>query len=206
MPKLDPAHAAVVARIHRSGLRMGRLVDDLIDYTRTHLGSALPMTVSKANMGTIARASVDECRLAHPERSIHFVPGADQDGIWDEGRIAQVFSNLLGNAIQHGADKEPISLLIESGGNDIMVRIHNKGKPIAPAAIATIFDPLVRFACADGQQHGSEHSLGIGLYIARAIVMAHGGAIGVTSDAAHGTTFSVRLPRIPPLPAVAKLH
>ena len=197
-PNLDPAHAAVVARIHRSGLRMGRLVDDLIDYTRTHLGSALPMSLSKANMGMICRGTVEESRLANPERAIHFEPGSDLDGIWDEGRIAQVFSNLLGNALQHGSESEPIRMRVDSGGSDVVVRIHNQGKAIAAEAIPFIFDPLVRLAKPDAQQHGAENSLGIGLYIARVIVEAHGGAIDATSSAEHGTTFSVRIPRIPP--------
>ncbi len=202
---LAPAHAAMVARIHRSGLRMGRLVDDLIDYTRTHLGTALPMTLSKANLGVICRGTVDELRLAYPERAIAFEADAELDGIWDEGRIAQVFSNLLGNALQHGSPDQPIGMRLVSGSSDIIVRIHNRGKPIAPAAIAMIFDPLVRFADPDAHPHGSENSLGIGLYIARAIIEAHGGAIAVTSDAVSGTTFSVRLPRLPPPRDTARL-
>jgi signal transduction histidine kinase len=201
-PKLDPAYTQAAARIHRSGLRMGRLVDDLIDYTRSHLGSALPMHLTKANMGLICRSVVEELRLAHPERAIHFDTGTDLDGVWDESRVAQVFSNLLGNALQHGDDAQPISMRVESGGNDVIVRIHNAGKAIDPDAIATIFDPLVRLADGAVQPHNGEHSLGIGLYIARAIVEAHGGSIEVTSDAEHGTTFSARIPRVLP-PSVA---
>ena len=200
-PTLDLTHAAVAARIHRSGLRMGRLVDDLIDYTRTHLGSALPMVLTKANMGLICRATVEEHRLAHPEQTIRFETGSDLDGIWDEARMAQVCSNLLGNALQYGATGCPITVQVESGGNNVFIRIHNQGKPIAPGAMAMIFDPLVRFADPQAQASGASHSLGIGLYIARVIVQAHGGQIDVVSDAKHGTTFSVRLPRAP-APAV----
>jgi signal transduction histidine kinase len=196
-PNLDPALAQVAARIHRSGLRMGRLVDDLVDYTRTHLGSALPMSMTKANMGMICRCVVEEVRLAHPERAIQFDPGPELDGIWDEGRIAQVLSNLLGNALQHGSPADPVSIQVAPAAGDIVIRIHNRGKPIAPAAMASIFDPLVRFADPQARPAGNESSLGIGLYIARAIVDAHGGAIEVASTAQEGTTFSVRLPRIP---------
>ncbi|MES2319113.1 MAG: HAMP domain-containing sensor histidine kinase [Pseudomonadota bacterium] len=202
---IDPAHAAMVARIHRSGVRMGRLVDDLIDYTRTHLGSALPMTMGKANMGMICRGTVEELRLANPERAIHFEPDADLDGVWDEGRLTQVFSNLLGNALQHGSASDPISMRVASGGSEIVVRIHNMGKAIDAGAVALIFDPLVRFSNPDSPPKVAEHSLGIGLYIARIIVEAHGGSIDVTSDAVRGTTFSVHLPRIPPLHTAARL-
>jgi signal transduction histidine kinase len=198
MPDLAPQHARVVARIHRSGLRMGRLVDDLVDYTRPHLGSTLPMTLTRSNMETICRAAVDELRLGHPGRTILVEADAQLDGIWDDGRITQVLSNLLGNALQHGAQETPVSMRIESGASDIAVHIHNHGKPIEPRAMATMFDPLVRFADPQAQPHGAEKSLGIGLYIARAIVEAHGGRIEVSSQAEHGTTFSVRLPRAPP--------
>lgn len=197
-PGLPPTHAEVVARIHRSGLRMGRLIDDLIDYTRSHLGATLPMNLHMANMGAICRGTVEELRLANPERVIHFEPGADLDGVWDEGRIAQVFSNLLGNALQHGAPSQPIRMKVESGGSDVLVSIHNMGKAIAPEALPLIFDPLVRFGDAEPRTGTGDNSLGIGLYIARAIVEAHAGEIRVMSDERHGTTFSVRLPRIPP--------
>jgi signal transduction histidine kinase len=198
MPDLAPNHAQVVARIQRSGLRMARLVDDLVDYTRTHLGSTLPMTLARANMATICRATVDELRLAHPGRAIRVEAQANLDGTWDEGRMAQVFSNLLGNALQHGAQHAPVSVRIVSGARDIVAHIHNEGKPIAPRAMAMMFDPLVRFADPRAQRPGADNSLGIGLYIARAIVEAHGGRIEVSSQAGHGTTFSVHIPRAPP--------
>lgn len=197
-PGLDAAHAQVASSIHRSGLRMGRLIDDLIDYTRSHLGSALPMSLSKTNMGLICRATVEEMRLAHPERAIELEQAGDLDGVWDECRIAQVLSNLLGNALQHGEVQEPIRLQIESGGDDIHMRIHNTGKAINANALPMIFDPLVRFSDPDARRPGNETSLGIGLYIARAIVEAHGGDIDVTSASHSGTTFSVRIPRVPP--------
>jgi signal transduction histidine kinase len=196
-PGIATAHAEVAARIHRSGLRMGRLVEDLIDYTRIHLGSPLPMTLSKCNLGTICRAAMEELRVAHPDRSFQMKQDGDLDGVWDEGRIAQVISNLLGNALQHGARHEAARMCIESGGSDLVVRIHNGGKPIAADALASIFDPLVRFADPRSSRQGADSSLGIGLYITRAIVAAHGGEIRVVSCEEAGTTFSVRLPRIP---------
>jgi len=201
-PGIAPGHAEAAARIHRSGQRMGHLIDDLIDYTRTNLGSALPMTLTKGNMGSICRAAVDEMRQTNPNRAIQFEQGSDLDGVWDEGRLAQVFSNLLGNAIEHGDRKEPVNMQVESGGNGIVIRIHNSGKAIAPQALATIFDPLVRFADPRHAPGGAHSSLGIGLYIARAIVEAHGGDIRVVSDEHSGTTFTVRLPRVPPRPPV----
>jgi len=197
-PGLSPVQSEVAARIHRSGVRMGHLIEDLIDYTRSHLGSALPMTLNKANMGLICRGAVEELRLGNPQRAIRFEADSDLDGIWDEGRVAQVFSNLLGNALQHGDANEPIFMKIESGGSDIHVRVHNKGKAIPPEALPLIFDPLIRVGAETMKADSGDTNLGIGLYIAKIIVEAHGGDIRVVSDERSGTTFSVRLPRIPP--------
>lgn len=196
-PGIAQGHADVAARIHRSGIRMGRLVEDLLDYTRINLGSPLPMTLTKCNMGSICRSAMEELRLSNPERVFQLAHDGDLDGVWDEGRIAQVFSNLLGNAVQHGARGEPVNMRIDSGGNELVIHIHNSGTPIDAQALAAIFDPLVRFADPRASRSGAGSSLGIGLYIARAIVEAHGGDIRVNSHAQTGTVFSVRLPRIP---------
>ncbi len=92
---------------------------------------------------------------------------------------------------------------VTSSSHDVLVRIHNLGNAIAPGMIASIFDPLVRFADPEATRPGTESSLGIGLYISRVIIEAHGGEIDVTSDADLGTTFSVRIPRMPPSAAAA---
>ncbi|UUZ57375.1 ATP-binding protein [Massilia sp. H-1] len=92
---------------------------------------------------------------------------------------------------------------IDSGGNELVIHIHNSGTPIDAQALAAIFDPLVRFADPRASRSGAGSSLGIGLYIARAIVEAHGGDIRVNSHAQTGTVFSVRLPRIPRTVAAA---
>jgi len=197
LPELAGEHAQAIARIQRSGVRMGRLVDNLIDYTRTHLGTALPLSMTKSNMGMICRDAVEDSRRTHPERAIYFSTGPQLDGIWDESRMSQVASILLENALQHGSQRDPVSLSIDGSPSDVLLGVHNKGAAIAPEDMATMFDPMVRFATQNG---GPENhtSLGIGLYIARAIVQAHHGDISVASDASFGTTFRVRLPRRPP--------
>lgn len=193
---LDPRHAEVAAKIHRSGLRMSKLVEDLIDYTRTHLGTSLPMAVKEANMADIANAAADELRMAYPDRIIDVRCRGNPHGVWDEGRIAQVCSNLLGNATQHGKPDAPITVTIEAFDAKVQVDVHNDGDPIDPEAIDTIFDPLIRMGAAYNGPTGHDTSLGIGLYIARAIVEAHGGEITATSDAEQGTTFRFTLPSV----------
>ncbi|HUS12076.1 MAG TPA: ATP-binding protein [Pyrinomonadaceae bacterium] len=109
--------------------------------------------------------------------------------------MAQLFSNLLGNALQHGAKSEPIKVHLDAEPDDIVVRVNNRGTPIDRARMQTMFEPLVHFEEEDSSGHEKEASLGIGLYITREIVKAHKGVIRVNSSHDEGTTFTVRLPR-----------
>jgi signal transduction histidine kinase len=109
-------------------------------------------------------------------------------GDWDQDRLAQVLSNLLGNAIQHG-NGGPVALNAQDAGESVTLSVHNDGHPIPHSAQASIFEPLARGAS------DVPHSIGLGLFIARAIVTAHGGEIRVRSAAGAGTTFEVVLPR-----------
>jgi signal transduction histidine kinase len=109
-------------------------------------------------------------------------------GKWDADRLAQVVSNLVGNAIEHGG-QTPVTVVASERGACVRLTVHNDGDPIPAQAQANIFEPLAR-----GASQGT-HNLGLGLFIARAIVLAHGGEIGLTSTAASGTTFELTLPR-----------
>jgi signal transduction histidine kinase len=107
-----------------------------------------------------------------------------------------VVSNLLGNAVQHGADTGPVELSVRGEDPDVLLAVRNGGPPIPPDALPTIFEPLVRGASSpELQKQRRPGSIGLGLYIAREVVTAHGGTIGVTSSAEAGTVFTVRLPR-----------
>jgi signal transduction histidine kinase len=194
---IEPRHRDIVTRIHNSGRRMSKLVDDLIDYTRTQLGSGLPIVPKLSNITDIARSVIDEIRTFHQERKIRFDAVGKLDGIWDEDRIAQVISNILGNAIQHGASEKAIAVAIHSDDTDVIVTINNQGPVIPEEKLQTIFEPLVRGVVHGAANTGNENSLGLGLHIAREIVKAHGGTVNVCSSLNDGTTFTIRLPRIP---------
>ena len=196
-PDIDSKYKTVATRIFNSGHRMNSLVNDLIDYTRTHLGSSLPIKRERTNIVRICHGAVEELRTSHPSRTIEFDTLDELEGQWDEGRIAQVFSNLIGNALQHGAKSEPVLVKIKAVGDDIVATIQNKGNPIGPEKIPSIFEPLVRFADQEKTDYSESTSLGIGLYIAREIIHAHGGRIQVESSDTLGTVFSLRLPRAP---------
>jgi signal transduction histidine kinase len=130
-----------------------------------------------------------EVQAAHPEVVVHFEVSGNVTGEWDPDRLAQVVSNLLGNAIQHGGGG-PITLAAHGMDEHVTLSVHNDGNPIPAAVQASVFEPLARGAADDVAR-----SIGLGLFIARAIVAGHGGEIRLRSAHDLGTTFEVQLPR-----------
>ncbi len=192
--KVDPPYSTAAGRIHNAGQRMNKLVNDLLDYTRANLGSNLPIIPKEVNLEALCREAVAEQELAHPTYRFKLVANGDCVGRWDDNRMAQVLSNLLGNAVQYGTVDTPVILRLDSDGDTIVLRVENMGKVIPAAKINTVFEPLVRLV-SEGQPAAPSSNLGIGLYIAREIVRAHGGSIKVTSTEEEGTAFAVTLPR-----------
>jgi len=189
----DQRQARVAARILTSAERMERMIGDLLDLTRTRLGGAIPLKRARMDLGQLCEEVLLEVRTAHPDAAVHFSASGDLTGEWDSDRLAQVVSNLLGNAIQHGSPG-PITVAAHDASGNVTLSVHNRGNPIPPAAQTSLFEPLAR-----GDAAGTG-SIGLGLFIARAIVTAHGGEIGVRSEEGSGTTFEVVLPRRPAVP------
>jgi len=183
--------ARVTSRMLSSCQRMERLIADLLDLTRTRLGGTLPLTRRQADLHQICEDVLLEVRAGHPEIVIETEMAGNLVGDWDPDRMAQVVSNLLGNAIQHG-EATPVTLVAKEEDDAITLAVQNGGKPIPPDALPSIFEPLAR-----GPDHSASagRSIGLGLFIARAIVAAHGGQIEATSSAESGTIFSVALPK-----------
>ena len=129
---------------------------------------------------------------SHPNAVFRFTPTGDLRGDWDKDRLAQVLSNLLGNALQHGDAKQPISVDARGLEKDVVVSIHNAGRAIPKRAQRDIFEPMVRHIQDPTK---ASTGLGLGLYIAKQVVTAHGGKIDLTSSAKDGTTFTVHLHR-----------
>jgi signal transduction histidine kinase len=190
----DPAkQAKVVSELIKSTDRATRILDDLLDLTRSSFGTEIPVSKSQTDLAALSETIADELRSVHDDRIINITYEGDPNGRWDAGRLGQALSNLMGNAIQHGDGSKPIAVTI--AGKEpasVEVRVHNFGSPIPPDAQKTIFQSWTR-----GQVEGpGRHShLGLGLYIARLIAEAHGGEIAVTSTEEAGTTFTFRLPR-----------
>jgi signal transduction histidine kinase len=185
-----------VGRIQRGAAKMDAMIRDLLEYTRTRLGRGIPITRDACDLGSICEAAVEEMRAGHPERVFRFERSGELAGAFDSARLQQVFSNLLNNALQHGAKDSPVFLEAHGGPDTFSVQVKNYGPPIPADALQVIFNPLVRMpATAEGPHDPASTSLGLGLFIARNIVMGHGGTLEVESSEEAGTVFTARFPR-----------
>ncbi len=206
--QLTPDLLEMARSIPVNATAMSALIDDLLDFTGSELSGRLPTSPAPMDLGALCDQVTGELRAAAPGRPLVCRRQGDLAGVWDAGRLRQVLSNLLGNAVQHGdgAGGEPVTVTLDGTGADVTLAVHNAGTPIPPALLPSIFDPMTRGgADGDGDGHGDTAAtrprhLGLGLYIAKAAVGAHGGTIDVKSGGA-GTTFTVRLPRHVPATA-----
>ncbi len=194
----NPGSAKALSIIETNTEAITRLISDLIDFASTGLGSAMPLTQGPVDLEKLGREVFDGFCLAYPQRTLRFHPEGDLIGDFDAARIRQVVSNLMGNALQHGAVDGLIELSVASEGSAVVLTVHNEGPPIPAELLATIFDPLMRHAMAKSTAPRISGSIGLGLYIVREIVVAHGGTVEVTSTEQTGTTFTVHLPRTVP--------
>jgi signal transduction histidine kinase len=192
--ELKEPHLTLVTRIVSSARRMNRMVGDLLDFTRGRLGAGVPIVRAEMEMEAVARQAVEEMTAAFPESVLQLETSGELHGGWDAARISQVLTNLLGNAVQHGSTKAPVSLTVEGGAKEVVLRVHNSGPAIPSSDIPALFSPLKRLGPSKAPTRDST-SLGLGLYIAEQIVTAHGGKIDVESSDTAGTTFTVHLPR-----------
>jgi signal transduction histidine kinase/FixJ family two-component response regulator len=185
----DDKSKALWRKIKSSGQRMQRLIEQLLDVTRIRSGG-LALQRTPMNLADITRTTMDELAGAHGEGLIHLQIQGNVTGEWDADRLAQVLSNLIGNALQYALGSRQISVRIsELPPDHVEFSVHNEGS-IPSDLLPTLFDPFVRAA------HGTHKAgLGLGLYISQQIIIAHGGQICVQSEESTGTTFRVVLPR-----------
>jgi signal transduction histidine kinase len=186
--------ADMASKIVNSGARMAQIISDLLVFSRTRLGNQLPVKLEDVNLSRVVEGVVNELRTLYPARDISVREQGELDGRWDGGRLSQMVSNLLVNALQYGSPTGPVGLSLRGTEREVEVSVHNVGDPIAPSRLKQVFDPLVRGPSSRGTA-SSPDNLGLGLYIVRAIAEAHGGSASVKSSLAEGTTFTVLLPR-----------
>lgn len=192
---LGDADLAYVQRIKSSGRLMATMVTDLLEFVRSRLGVTLPVVRKPMEMTLACREAIEAASAGQPNCNPVFITRGDTQGEWDRARIDQLLQNLIGNALQHGAAKHEISVTLEGSDSHVSLSVHNDGEPIAQEAIGSIFDPLVRSLNEELGTHNPSTSLGLGLFIVKEVVNAHGGSITVTSNVGDGTTFIVVLPK-----------
>ncbi|HEX3396948.1 MAG TPA: GAF domain-containing sensor histidine kinase [Steroidobacteraceae bacterium] len=186
----DPALKGVAARIKVSVKRMSSLINDLLDFSRGRLGEEMGVRIAEVDdLDAGLNAVVREFQDGQPDRQILANISVTRRVRCDLGRVQQVASNLIGNALKHGAPQGPVKVSAQAENSDLVLSVWNGGEPIPPENIDRICEPFWRRPSS-----GSGEGLGLGLYICSQIVRAHGGTLSVTSSQESGTSFTARLP------------
>lgn len=180
----------VIGMMESSVDRMAGLIDDVMDFARGRLGSGISLHRQDALLEPILRQVVEELEASQPSRSIHCEVEAPDPISFDPGRVGQLVSNLLGNALTHGDPKAPVHLGARLIKDTVEIWVTNAGEPIPPEAMDRLFQPFFR-----GEVRASQQGLGLGLHIASEIARAHGGSLAVQSDARE-TRFTFTMPLV----------
>jgi signal transduction histidine kinase len=183
-----PAAAEILDVIQKSVARMSALIDDVLDFARGRLGGGVAINRAPLSLQPTLMQVISELQSSHAERTINAELALTEPVNCDGGRIAQLCSNLLGNALTHGAAGSPIDVRAATQNQVFELSVANSGDPIPAAAMAKLFQPFYR-----GTVRRSLQGLGLGLFIASEIARAHGGTLTVDSTSQE-TRFSFRMP------------
>jgi signal transduction histidine kinase len=176
--------------VARAVTRMDRLIADVLDFARGHLGAGIPIVPNACDMGAVCRVVVEEARTGCPERSIEVSTRGDLQGTWDESRVHQALGNLVRNAIEHGQDPITVSAWEADDHEAVFTRVVSHGPAIPDERLRTLFGAFSHVK----QDHRS--GLGLGLYIVAQIARAHGATCEVASSDRE-TAFTIRWARAP---------
>jgi signal transduction histidine kinase len=190
--------AAAAAPINNAATRIKAIIEQMVDYTRAQSDGVMPIERAPGNLADHLGKIVEETQVRHPTRILRIESEGDFEGSWDEGRMGQLLSNLLANALIHGSPWTAVTVRMWSTPGEVSFSVHNFGEVIPRSDRARIFQPLERGASAGRPEARHAAGLGLGLYICREIVRSHGGELTIDSTEEEGTTFSVRVPRHAP--------
>jgi signal transduction histidine kinase len=188
--KLQDADSKLLIRLERSAKRMADLISDVLD--RAAIRHGLPSTwiAESTALDSVLSDQVDELRVALPHTDIRLEIAGPVSAQCEPSRTAQIISNLVRNAVQHGQADAPVSIRLSERAGRAQITVHNHGAPIPIDDLPRLFDPFERGRRAGGV------GTGLGLFIVHEIVSSLGGEVKVESDDA-GTTFTVTLPNHP---------
>jgi signal transduction histidine kinase len=188
---LEDKAVNILSMVNASVWRMAGLIDNVLDFARGRMGDGIVITPKAAALEPVLTQVVDELRVSHPSRMIETVFHLDREVMCDQGRLGQLLSNLVGNALHHG-DKDAVVMVRASTTDETFeLSVSNSGEPIPPAAMANLFQPFER-----GKVQSHKQGLGLGLYIAAEIARAHDGKLTVDSSPEQ-TVFTFRMPLAP---------
>lgn len=187
--------ATPAGRILNSAVRMGRMIDQLLDFTQIRLGNGIATELRNSDLVEICRLAIREMESQGAPASIELGASGSSWGWWDPARLLQLISNLLSNAVIHGNANGAVTLRVDGTPADcVLLDIHNSGV-VAQGMVPLLFEP---YRVAENNKTAGSNALGLGLFISQKIVVAHAGTIDVTSSEMEGTHFTVKLPRQPP--------
>jgi signal transduction histidine kinase len=188
--KNEPDLLRLGQRLAATTLRMAHLIDDVMDFARGRLGAGIGVAITPADdLSQALRDVVSELREAHPARSIVGRIHVETTVFCDKGRIQQLLSNLVGNALTHGSLDHPVEVDAFIEGTNLVLAVRNGGDLISPENLQKVFEPYWRPATSV-----TGGGLGLGLFICKQIVKAHEGSLEVKSTMDQGTCFVARLP------------
>ena len=190
----DSSHATseILRQMQGSVARMSELIENLMDLARVRLGDGLKLEATSTDrLASELAQVVEEMQVIAPETEFVLEAALDCEVHCDTARIKQVLSNLMGNALIHGARGEPVRISARTGEERLMISVTNGGAAIPEAKMERLFQPFYR-----GEAHQSPQGLGLGLYIAHQIAEAHGGVIKVSSEPGR-TCFTLDIPLVP---------
>lgn len=187
---LNDAATKMIRIIRRGAARMAGLIDDVLDFARGRLGGGLTLQRTNEPLKPVIGQVVDELQATLRDRTIALEMDFDDPIVCDQTRVAQLLSNLLGNAVTYGAPEKPIQVRAGTDAGVFALSVTNAGDPIPPEAMERLFLPFSR-----GSVRPSQQGLGLGLFIASEVARAHGGTLDVASSAEE-TRFTFRMPLV----------
>lgn len=189
--ELAEPYLTLVRGVANSSRRMNQMVSDLLDFALTRFGDTIPTVRAPMDIGEMVREVAAEVSASYPRSTVRIETTGVLTGEWDRERLMQAVTNLVGNAIHHGAPDSPVSLSAYGDADQVRIVVCNEGPMIPQEDVGRIFDAMTR---GRGGKRDRRH-LGLGLYIVDKIAVSHGGHIGVESSEKNGTRFTLYLPR-----------
>lgn len=181
-------------RVKRSAATMSGIVNDLLGLARTQLGDGIPIERRECDLLEMCQWAIEDANAAHPRAHFELHAIGELMGSFDQARLQQLLTNLANNAAQYGTPGKPIVIDVAGERDRVLLKVRNEGTAIPKEVLPVLFSSLVQLPEQDGNER-PRSSLGLGLYIAKQIAVAHGGDIDVVSDDLAGTVFTVDVPR-----------